>query len=192
MRLAWQAPSSASSGCRGPTPDAARSRVMCAASQVASVEPLLLLRHKTFYLRRSCDPFDRNDPSKSTRAAHLTNISLQKHHPRFGEDSVWDGHQVHHFQTTGSICILDGAAARPPHAGLSCHSPAIYWLLAPSNSGSKQFGAFLKQRAGGAVSPDSVLADIDALMVICFKAVLPMHARDRGCFQVWAKPETPP
>lgn len=78
------------------------------------------------------------------------------------------------------------------HARLSWHSPAIYWLLAPSDAGSKQFGAFLKQRAGGAVSPDSVLADIDALMVICFKAVLPMLARDRGCFQVWAKPETPP
>jgi len=62
---------------------------------VASVEPALVLRHETFYLRRSCEIFDTKDLSK--RTPHLTNISLQKHHPRFGEDCVWDGPQFGAF-----------------------------------------------------------------------------------------------
>lgn len=69
--------------------------------QLASVEPALLLRHKTFYLRRACDAFDVKDLSK--RASHLTNISLQKHHPKFGEDCVWDGHQFAAFLQQRSV-----------------------------------------------------------------------------------------
>jgi hypothetical protein len=38
------------------------------------------------YLRRSCEQFDLLD--LSNRAAHLTNICVQKHHHRFGEVSL--------------------------------------------------------------------------------------------------------
>ena len=62
---------------------------------VASVRPTLILRHELFYLRRSCEPFDLGDLER--RGAHLTNICVQKHHPKFGEDCVWDGVQLDHF-----------------------------------------------------------------------------------------------
>jgi hypothetical protein len=62
---------------------------------VASVRPTLILRHELFYLRRSCEPFDLGDLGR--RGAHLTNICVQKHHPNFGEDCVWDGVQLDHF-----------------------------------------------------------------------------------------------
>uniref|UniRef100_A0A7S4NSY3 EF-hand domain-containing protein n=1 Tax=Guillardia theta TaxID=55529 RepID=A0A7S4NSY3_GUITH len=62
---------------------------------VASVNPRLFLRYDDFYLRRACEAFDVKDLGR--KSSHLTNICVQKHHPLFGEDSVWDASRFRQY-----------------------------------------------------------------------------------------------
>jgi len=54
------------------------------------------LRHEAMYARRASAPFGAD---LGERFAHLTNVCVQKQHPRFGEDSVWC---LEHLQVAGT------------------------------------------------------------------------------------------
>ena len=75
------------------------------------MNPRLFLRYDDFYLRRyppchlpsatpdmscrACEAFDVKDLGR--KSSHLTNICVQKHHPLFGEDSVWDASRFRQY-----------------------------------------------------------------------------------------------
>ena len=48
---------------------------------ICSVDPPIVLKYSEFYLRRSCEPYATENLGE--RAAHLTNVSVQKHHVRY-------------------------------------------------------------------------------------------------------------
>ena len=59
---------------------------------IASVKPALVLRYEEFYLRRSCEVFSAS--KLGDRGVHLTNVCVQKHDRRFGEDNIWSKAQL--------------------------------------------------------------------------------------------------
>ena len=77
-------------------------------------------RHEELYVRRACEPFNMDGPDfVRCRAAHLTNISVQKQHPRFGEDRFVTRTHTHSCVHTDMIlqprCLTDRA---PPVSGM--------------------------------------------------------------------------
>lgn len=124
-------------------------------------------------MRRACEPFTMDGPDfVRCRAAHLTNISVQKQHPRFGEDRFCNRHAYKHVR-----------AHRHGFTASVSHRPctASVW-------DAHQLRAFLRQRFGGDNAYEKLTQDITRVMRECLLAVLPqvMISLPRKPFRIHA------